>query len=263
MSDATELTDIHESVRPEKIVRRLDRLALMFEGILTVTERVQTGRQQLQDPEEFRSRMKKALEDVARTATRRGYGEKAVDEGTFAVVAFLDEAILTALHEQASNWVGKSLEEELFGQREAGERFFKRLEALRARRDSQDLAEVLEVYFLCLLLGYEGKFAGGAKGELLQLTSNLRERIDRIYSGGEQDSEFSPDLEMGFEPPPVVVAADPINRQLRLFALASLAFALLCYFGFSLALHSQTRKIHQLVVERMTPSIRSDGGARP
>ena len=264
MRGAAELTEIPESVRVETpTVRKLDRLALLYEGILTVTGRVHTGRQKLQDPEEFRGRMKQALDEVGRTAARRGYGREAVQEGTFAVVAFLDEAILTAPDASAADWVGKSLAEELFGERVAGELFFKRLDSLRAHRDSQDLAEILEVYYLCLLLGYEGKFAGGAKGELLQLMANLRERIERIYGGAGRDAEFSPDQAMGEEPSPVTVAEDPLNRQLRIFALGALLFALLCYVGFSMALHSQTREIHRLVMERVSPASSAEGDPRP
>jgi len=259
MRGAAELTEISESVPPERpAVRKLDRLALLYEGILTVAGRVHTGRQHLQDPEEFRTRMKKALDQVAVTAARRGYPKESVQEATFAVVAFLDEAILTAPEAVAVNWVGKSLGEELFDQRSAGELFFQRLDALRTQRDSQDLAEILEVYSLCLLLGYEGKFAGGSKGELLQLTANLRERIERILG---RDMEFSPDIKLGEVPAPVVTSADPLSRQLRIFALAALLFALLCYVGFSANLHSRTRKIHGLVTERVGSG--NSGGDQP
>ena len=270
MRAMAELTEIPESVRTEPpAVRKLDRLALLYENILTVTERVHTGRQKLQDTEEFRARMKRALDDVSTTAARRGYGREAVQEATFAVVAFLDEAILTAPDASKTEWVGKSLAEELFGERVAGELFFKRLDSLRAHRDSQDLAEILEVYYLCLLLGYEGKFAGGAKAELLQLMANLRERIERIYGmGGSsgRELEFSPDKDLGQEPVPVTIAPDPLNRQFRLFAVAALVFAVLCYVCFSLALHSRTREIHRLVMERVSaPSVAGTdaGGAQP
>ena len=253
MRAAAELMERAENVGADRPAqRKLDRLALLYEGILTVTGRVRTGQQKLQDPEDFRTRMKKALAEVESIAARRGYARDSVQEGTFAVVAFLDEAILTAPGDGSLDWVGKSLGQELFDQRSAGELFFKRLEALRAHRDSQDLAEILEVYYLCLLLGYEGKFAGGAKGELLQLMANLRERIERIFASVDaNDAEFSPDREFGVEPAPRVVVADPMNRHLRLFALAAFVFALCCYLGFSLALHSQTREIHRQVVERV------------
>jgi type VI secretion system protein ImpK len=244
------------SAIPEPVggVRKLERLALLYEGIFTVIGRVHTGRQRVKDPEEFRSRMKEALRDVASTAARRGYSAADVQEGTFAVVAFLDEAILTAPDSGNANWVGKSLGEELFDQRSAGELFFKRLEILRANRDSQELAEVLEIYYLCLLLGYEGKFAGGSKGELLQLMANLRERIERIFG---RDSRFSPDNTLSGEPPRTEVAADPLHRQLRLFLVAALLFALLCYVGFSVQLHSQLANIQNSVQERV------GGGGQP
>ena len=228
--------------------RKFDRLALLYEGILTVIERVHSGRQRVQDPEDFRSRMKQALSDVESTAARRGYAAEDVKESSFAVVAALDEAILSAPDENATNWVGKSLGEELYDQRSAGELFFKRLEVLRANRDSQDVAEVLEVFYLCLLLGYEGKFAGGSRGELLQIITNLRDRIERIFG---HDSEFSPDRRLPDEPPPQQIVVDPINRQIRLFALAAFVFALLCYVGFAVQLHMHTSTIQHNVDLRL------------
>ena len=234
--------------RSEVPAAKLDRLALLYEGILTAIVRVQTSRQQVQDPESFRSRMKQALREIATTAARRGYSAEDVQEANFAVVAFLDETILTATDGSASQWAGKSLGEELFDQRSAGELFFKRLETLRANRDSQELAEVLEVYYLCLLLGYEGKFAGGSKAEIQLLMTNLRERIERVFG---RNSEFSPDAALPDEPLAVIPVADPLDRQVKLFALAALVLAVLCFLGFSLQLGSTSADIEHAVQERM------------
>lgn len=115
---------------------KLDRLALLYEGILTAIVRVQTGRQQVQDPESFRTRMQQALREIGTSAARKGYSAEDVHEADFAVVAFLDETVLTS-DASAPEWARKSLGEELFDQRSAGEVFFKRLETLRANRDSQ------------------------------------------------------------------------------------------------------------------------------
>jgi type VI secretion system protein ImpK len=227
---------------------KLDRLALLYEGIFTAIMRVQTGRQQVQDPASFRSRMKQALTEIGSTAARRGYSAEDLQEANFAVVAFLDETVLTAQDASASQWAGKSLGEELFDQRSAGELFFKRLETLRANRDSQELAEVLEVYYLCLLLGYEGKFAGGPKAELQLLMSNLRERIERIFG---RNPEFSPDAALPDEPLAITPAADPLDRQVRLFALAALVLAVLSFVGFSLQLGSKSSELDRAIQERM------------
>lgn len=240
------------SVRSERResagVRKLDRLALLYEGILSVIGRVQTGRQRVHDPEDFRQRMKQALREIASSAARRGYAAEDVNEANFAVVAFLDEAILSAPDSSAEDWVGKSLGQDLFNQRSAGELFFKHLEKLRADRDSPELAEVLEVYYLCLLLGYEGKFAGGAKGELLMLMSNLRERIDRILV---REAQFSPDAALPSEPVRPQTVADATPRQARLFALAALVFALLCFLGFYLQLHYKVSAIDSAIEQRL------------
>jgi type VI secretion system protein ImpK len=227
---------------------KLDRLALLYEGILTAIVRVQTSRQQVQDPESLRIRMKQAFKEIASVAPRKGYSAEDLQEADFAVVAFLDETILTASEGSSSQWAGKSLCEELFGQRSAGELFFKRLEALRTNRDSLELAEVLEVYYLCLLLGYEGKFSGGSKTELQLLMSNLRERIERIFG---RNPEFSPDGALPDEPLPAPPVADPLNSQTKLFALAALLLVALSFIGFYWQLGSTSSDINRAAEERM------------
>jgi type VI secretion system protein ImpK len=227
--------------------QKLDRLALLYEGILTAIVRVQTGRQQVQDPENFRTHMKQALREIASTAARKGHSADDVQEANFAIVAFLDETVLTA-DAAATEWARKSLGEELFGQRSAGEVFFKRLETLRANRDSQSLAEVLEVYNLCLLLGYEGKFAGGSKAELQLLMSNLRERIERIFG---RNPEFSPDGALPDEPVAVAPPADPLDRQVKLFAMAALILAILCFVAFSVHLGSRSSDVEHAIQEKL------------
>ena len=227
--------------------RTLDRLALLYEPVLTAIGRVHTGRQRVLNPEEFRNRMKQALQEIVSSASRRGYFSQDIQEGNFAVVAFLDEAILTAPGSGETNWVGKSLGEELYDQRSAGELFFKRLETLRARPDSQELGEVLEIYYLCLLMGYEGRFTGGAKGELLQLMMNLRERISLIFG---RHTELSPDAsptEVPLEnaPPP-----DHVSSQLRMFAVSALLFAVVCIVAFSIQLQTQNSHLREIVNQK-------------
>lgn len=226
---------------------KLDRLALLYEGLLTAIIRVQSARQQVQEVENFRNRMKQALREIASTAARKGYSAEDVQEANFAVVAFLDETILTN-DACATEWARKSLGEELFGQRSAGELFFKRLETLRANRDSQSLAEVMEVYYLCLLLGYEGKFAGGSKAELQVLMTNLRERIERVFG---RTLELSPDGGLPDEAASPAPTVDPLDRQVKLFALAALILAILCFVGFSLQLGSLSAGVQQAIEQRL------------
>jgi type VI secretion system protein ImpK len=225
---------------------RAERLALLYEAMITAIVRVQSGRQQIQGSDVFRERMKRALEEITDSAGRKGYGKDDVQQANFAVIAFLDEAVLNSQDPGRTQWARKSLQEELFDQRSAGELFFKRLEELRAHADSSQLAEVLEVYCLCLLLGYEGRYVG-SKAELHLLMDHLRERIERI-SG--RNPEFSPDAkppDQAPAPPP----ADPLPRRLRWAALGALALALLFYLVFYASLSGRVSEVRQ-VAQRVT-----------
>lgn len=235
--------------QPKTASAKLDRLALLYEGILTAIVRVQNGLQQMQDVELFRSQTRQALRDISDTAARRGYAQEDVHEAEFAVVAFLDEMVLSSQDPSRTQWARKSMGEELFEQRSAGELFFRRLETLRANRDSPELAEVLEVYYLCLLLGYEGKYAGGSRTELQLLMSNVRDRIERIFGG---QKEFSPDAALPADRPPQV-AVDPLRGQLKVFVLSALIFALLCFVGFRWYLGSKADDIERSAQERTIP----------
>ena len=108
---------------------------------------------------------------------------------------------------------------------------------------------MLEVYYLCLLLGYEGKFAGGSKAELQLLMTNLRDRIERIFG---RNPEFSPDGALPDEPVVIAPQADPLNMQVKLFALAAFVLAMLCFVGFSLHLSSKSSDVRQAIHERLS-----------
>ena len=236
-------------VVPNEPTPKFDRLALLYEGIFTAIVRVHTGRHASRGCRELPQSADTGAAGDRLDRRRAEYSAEDVQERNFAVVAFLDEAILTAPDNNASQWAGKSLGEELFDQRSAGELFFKRLETLRANRDSQELAEVLEVYYLCLLLGYEGKFAGGPKAELQLLMTNLRERIERIFG---RNPEFSPDAVLVDEPIAMASPVDPLDRQVKLFAAAAFVFAILCFVVFSMQLGSKSTEIEHAAQERMT-----------
>ncbi len=157
-----------------------DNLALSYQSLFTAIVRIQAGRQNVTDADNFRKRTKAALEEVQRDAVRLGYDSSDIRETHFAVVAFLDSVILNSNEFIRAEWERRTLQEELFGQTDAGVVFFEKLERLRSRRDSAHLADILEIFLLCLLLGFEGRFSGGLRGELYSVTDRLRSRIEDI-----------------------------------------------------------------------------------
>src|SRR5438309_1967330 len=159
---------------------RSETLALLYQGILTGIVRIQAGRQPLADLETFRKRMKAALLEVEREAGIAGYRPVDIREAEFAVVAFLDETILSSKEPKAEEWRKRPLNVDLFGQAIAGDVFFDKLADTERRPDSPQLAELLEVYLLCLLLGFEGRFAPPLRGEAYRIMERLRGRIESI-----------------------------------------------------------------------------------
>lgn len=91
-------------------------------------------------------------------------------QGLFAVLSWVDEAVLNSAWPSRNEW--RHLMLTSFGTLNAGKEFFPRLEEIPAAS-----LDVKEIFFLCLSLGFEGKYALGEKIDLDQ----LREYRRRLY----------------------------------------------------------------------------------
>ena len=158
--------------------RRGWNLALGFQEVFTAVVRLRYHRQAVADAETFRAQMRQALRVAEQEARSRGCSAEDVKQVIFAVVAFLDESVLTSRNPVFVNWPRKPLQEELFGHQLGGEYFFQELQKTLTRSDSQDTADLLEVYYLCLLLGFKGRYA--ASGDLRGVMAATQEKIRRI-----------------------------------------------------------------------------------
>jgi type VI secretion system protein ImpK len=207
-----------------KKVRR-ENLASLYQGFLTGIVRLQAGRQTLGDPEAFRQRMRAALRDAQREATAIGYTADDIRDAEFAIAAFLDEVILTSTDPGRQQWAQNPLGVDLFDEAAAGDVFFERLDSLKTRRNSTSLADLLEVYLLCLLLGFEGRHAG-RKGEIHSHIDWLRRRIETIRRPETRITpEAIPSVKAGL---PRISDSPPASQQWRLMILiaAGAAFVL-------------------------------------
>ena len=108
-----------------------------------------------------------------------------IADSRFALAAFVDEAILRSQWNGKEQWADNPLQLQMFETYLAGEGFFERLENLRSRGESA--AEVLEIYYLCLVLGFEGKYGmeGGERiSALAKLIHDELSRFRRIGAEG-------------------------------------------------------------------------------
>lgn len=212
--------------------RRQQNLAFVFQELLTVGERLRSGRQPVSDSASFRAQLLAALDGSMDEARKRGYNSEDVELAAFAVVAFLDESILNLRLPIFADWPKQPLQEQRYGHHIAGEIFFQNLSKLVSRNDTHDLADVLEVYYLCMLLGFAGKYSLGGRGELYAVQQQLGEKIQRIRK---TTAELSPAWQLPNDGPPRV-QGDPWVKGLIYTAIGCTVLTALLFVLFKVLL---------------------------
>ena len=123
--------------------------------------------------------LKSKLEDDAR---RGGFSAPDVEAATFALVGFLDEAVLRSSGPARETWIARPLQLELYGAMVAGEEFFDRLDRLRKEREAR--IEALEVYATSLAFGFQGKHAFGGPERLRAILGEVEADIAAVRGTG-------------------------------------------------------------------------------
>ena len=108
------------------------------------------------DPTVLRRRIKDMLDRWERNARKARIEIEDIQKARFALVVFIDETIANSKWSQKDTWMALPLCLELFQSLTGGEEFFIRLHGLRERPKAN--LDVLEVYYLCMALGFKGKY---------------------------------------------------------------------------------------------------------
>src|SRR5882762_2511813 len=227
---------------PQPANRRRDNLALVFQNLLTVIVRLRANRQVINDAQAFRLQMQGALRAAEKEGISKLYPPEDVRLATFAIVAFLDESILNSTNPAFSDWPRMPLQEEMFGHHRAGEVFFENIDRLLSRGDSHGAADLLEVYSLCILLGYKGKYGLGDLDSVRPVLDAIAEKIRRVRGP-------LPGLSPGWAVPEgnfVATGGDLWIRRLAVGALAGVFIALLFFVIFKLLLLGDASRLRTL-----------------
>jgi type VI secretion system protein ImpK len=81
--------------------------------------------------------------------------EQDMVDAKFALAAFADEIIYHSTWPGKTQWLSNPLQLQFFGLNTAGDGFFSNLDSLYGQRNR---AHVAQIYFLCLALGFQGKY---------------------------------------------------------------------------------------------------------
>lgn len=217
---------------PATAPARRGALALALQETFTAIARLRTNRASAADAESFRAHVKQLLATADGDAKRAGYAPEDVNLAIFATVAFLDESVLNSSQPMFADWPRRPLQEELFGGHMAGELFYQYLEQLLRRPDSEDAADVLEVFQLCLLLGFRGRYSHTDPSALHRLTTETQAKIARIRGPlGRLSPHWKP-----LDDEAIPRSRDPWLRPLAAAAGVALVLALGLYVGFRASL---------------------------
>jgi type VI secretion system protein ImpK len=220
---------------------RRGQLALVLQEAFTVAVRLRANRQVASSSDAFRQQVKALLANADREARQHGYDGGDTRSAVYAYIAFLDETALHSTQSMFAAWAQQPLQEEVFGDHMAGETFFRNLGELMARQDSEDLGDVLEVYLLCMLLGFRGRHAAHP-ATLQGAMESVRERLQRIRG---TTPVVGPDWALPVDESPPATR-DPWLRRLLLAAGGALLLAVVLYAGFRFSLGVQVAELRAL-----------------
>ncbi len=120
------------------------------------------------------------LKQVEQGAASLGYSYQHAQHVKFALVAFVDETVLNPANQfpLRDEWEKKPLQLEHFSEHLAGVKFFERLNEMAGDIDAN--VDVVEVYYVCLLLGYRGKYnIHLLEEQFQQIIRSVAERLRR------------------------------------------------------------------------------------
>jgi type VI secretion system protein ImpK len=100
----------------------------------------------------------------------------------YALAAFADEIIYHSNWPGRTQWLNNPLQLQFFQENTAGDGFFERLDSLYAQRGRD---HVTQIYFLCLALGFQGKFRLGNQEGLSAVTEGVGNHVALAVGGGE------------------------------------------------------------------------------
>ncbi|PPE70398.1 DotU family type IV/VI secretion system protein [Caldimonas thermodepolymerans] len=130
------------------------------------------------DADTFRDKVKTFLREFEREADRLHVAAEDIYLSKYAFCALVDETVLTSSFRIREAWERQPLQVQFFGDQLAGENFFQRLEELR--RHGAARVQVLEVFHMCLLLGFQGKYLLEGTEKLNYLTARLGDEIAHL-----------------------------------------------------------------------------------
>jgi len=172
---------------------------------------------------DLRPKIASLLTDFENRAERYRFSSKITQVAKFALASFVDETMLSSNFNLKEEWEKNPLQLEYFGEHLAGNKFFEKLAAMLKQIDVT--ADAVEIYYVCMLLGFKGRYAVYEKEKLLQI---MQETANALVKAGKiRPVELSPHWMANDQPEPPKPRKMPTWAKIG--ALGGLGFAFIIY----------------------------------
>ncbi len=206
------------------------------------------------DPGGLRARLREQIDGFERSARALGVPDERILVARYALCALLDDS--ASATPWGREWAAQGLLAEVHGEAGGPEKFFALLEPMLPQ--PTDYLELLEFFYVCLALGFEGKYRGGEGGR--QPLAQARARLYGILAA--QRPQASAELSGRWQG--AALPARRVPGALALWAAASACAAALAaiYFAYSISLGALSDPVaRQLAQLRTVPA--AAPGAKP
>lgn len=119
--------------------------------------------QELPPPEVLRQRINVLFSSMSQRGKQAGIADVDLRDATYAIAALMDEQLLRSNWTGRTAWMAQPLQLTYFNENTAGEGFFQRLSALEQTPGKEHL---VQIYYLCLALGFRGRYAVAGIGDV-------------------------------------------------------------------------------------------------
>jgi type VI secretion system protein ImpK len=147
----------------------------------------------------------------------------------YCLAAFFDELVMTSDWAGRLTWMSRTLQWLYFGEHAAGEGFFAKLAEIR--QQGIEKLDLLELYYLCLQLGFEGQYRVQHPERLTMLANEIKNKISHYRAIDSQ--ELTPEANK-------ILSFVTASQQIPYWTIVAIVAALMVviYLGFMIAIHS-------------------------
>jgi type VI secretion system protein ImpK len=198
-------------------------------------------------PESVQQRMRSLIENMQRRGLDLNLSREDILEISYAIVALADEvAVYYGSQNLRQFWLSRPLQLSLFQTNVAGDQFYDRLAALR--QDPRRI-EVVRVYYMCLVLGFQGKYRvqGGE--------APLQAEIDRLAGDLGKANLFGPEQlsQHGERPPGEAVSGTKAALPIVGLAVGAVVIALVFYVALRVSLSNEVSSVLDRITQLVDP----------